>query len=176
MFNNKNRAFYNAASVMGIGKISEDKSIEYLETRFQNYGINISRVVAEYLLKVVDNIPYYIQFVAYEIWQSAILNEKTEISTIDVDEAVGNIVQLKSDYYWELINKQTAYRKKVLYAISHELTGLFSRHATLSYNLGAVSSTQKAVDVFIEDGMVERINNHYELSDPIFKCFINNNL
>ena len=33
-----------------------------------------------------------------------------------------------------------------------------------------------SIDVFIEHGIVERINNHYELSDPIFKCFINKNL
>jgi len=56
------------------------------------------------------------------------------------------------------------------------LTGLFSRQATLSYNLGAVSNTQKALDVFIEDGIVEQTNNHYEFSDPIFKYFISSNL
>ena len=157
-------------------KILANKIREFRIQFYKKYRVKILRAFAEYLLKVVNIIPFYIQFVTYEIWQPAILNEKTEISTFDVDEAVGNIIQLKSDYYWELINKQTAYRKKVLYTISNHLTELFSRQATLCYNLGAVSSTQKALDVFIEDGIVERTNNHYEFSDPIFKYFISSNL
>ena len=50
---------------------------------------------------------------------------------------------------------------------------MFSKETTFKYDLGSVSSTQKALDVFIEDGLVEKIDKHDVLSDPLFKQFIN---
>jgi len=176
MFNNKNRAFYNAAAVMGIDKIKETESIEYLISRFKSSEISISHQTAKHLLLTVANVPYYIQFIAYEIWQSIMLSHRDKVTLNDIDQAVENILQLKADYYWELTNKQTAYRKKVLYALGQSVTELFSKQTADNYNLGAVSSTQKALEAFIEDGIVERIEGKYEFSDPFYSTFINRNL
>lgn len=176
MFNNKNRAFYNSASVMSIGKISESKSVEYLKARFSISGITIDDEITMTILYTAGNIPYYIQFIAYEIWQSAVLENKKEILQSDVSGAVENILMLKSDYYWELIVKQTTYRKKVFNAIAHNERELLSGETAQKYNLGAVSTTQKALESFIDDGLVERNNTQYEFSDPFFKMFVLKNI
>lgn len=176
MFNNKNRAFYNSASVMSIGKISETKSVEYLKARFSISGITIDDEITMTILYTAGNIPYYIQFIAYEIWQSAVLENKKEILQSDVSGAVENILMLKSDYYWELIVKQTTYRKKVFNAIAHNERELLSGETAQKYNLGAVSTTQKALESFIDDGLVERNNTQYEFSDPFFKMFVLKNI
>ncbi len=176
MFNNKNRAFYNAAAVMGIDKIDEKKSIDYLTSGFASSEIELESATAKCLLTTVANIPYYIQFIAYEIWQTAVLSGRDKITLEDIDVAVESILNLKSDYYWELTNKQTAYRKKVLFALSQSVTELFSKRTTDKYNLGAVSSTQKALEAFIDDGIIERSEGRYEFSDPFFRTFIDRNL
>ncbi len=173
MFNNKNRAFYNAAMVMGLDKIDQSKSVDYLKSRFAASDINIDNNNADYLLSTVDNIPYYIQFIAHEIWQSLILTDRNTLIKDDIDKAVENVLKLKSDYYWELTNRQTAYRKKILSALSHNVKELFSKQTSTKYNLGAVSTTQKALEVFIEDGIIERSSGKYEFSDPIYKLFVN---
>lgn len=172
MFNNKNRAFYNAAVVMSIDTIKENKSIEYLIKRFKLSGIEIDIDTSKYLLDKVANIPYYIQFMAYEIWQDIILSDEKRVTIEHINNAVERILSLKSDYYWELTNKQTSYRKKVLHAISQLGSELFSKQTSRTFDLGAVSSTQKAVEVFIEDGIIERNKNQYKFSDPIYKIFI----
>jgi AAA+ ATPase superfamily predicted ATPase len=176
MFNNKNRAFYNSASVMSIGKISETRSIEYLKARFSLSGIAINDEIATTILVTAGNVPYYIQFIAYEIWQSAVLDNRSEIVSGDVLGAVENILMLKSDYYWELINKQTPYRKKVFNAIAHTERELLSGQAAQKYNLGAASTTQKALESFVDDGLVERNNTQYEFSDPFFRMFVLKNI
>lgn len=176
MFNNKNKAFYNSVSVMSIGKISETRSIEYLKARFSRSGITIEDEIAMSILVTAGNVPYYIQFIAYEIWQSAILDNRTDIVSGDVLGAVENILMLKSDYYWELINQQTPYRKKVFIAIAHAEQELLSGEAAQKYNLGAVSTTQKALESFINDGLVERDKTQYEFSDPFFRMFVLKNI
>ncbi len=158
---------------MGIDKINEDKSVNYLMTRFKSSDIFIDQKTALHILHTVANIPYYIQFIAYEIWQSIIIADRNKVTINDIDEAIESILMLKSDYYWELTNKQTAYRKKVLYAISSSAVEIFSKQTALKYNLGAASSTQKALEVTIENGIIEHTRGKYEFSDPIYSIFIN---
>jgi len=172
MFNNKNRAFYNAASVMGLETIDESESKDYLVSRFNMSAMEIGIETSSYLLKRVENIPYYIQFIAFEIWQTAMITKTGEITNTHVDEAVENILNLKSDYYWELTNRQTGNRKKVLFALSCGVKELFSKQTAKEYYLGAVSSTQKAIEVLINEGIIERKNSNFFFSDPIYKEFI----
>jgi AAA+ ATPase superfamily predicted ATPase len=177
MFNNKNRAFYNAAMLMNIETIDTGDSVAYLQSRFKYSGILMPEQVAFYMIDKVNNIPYYIQFVAAEIWQQLVLIDATKkVSIENVDTAISKIVDIKSDYYWELTQKHTNYRKKVLYALSLSVEEIFSKSITAKFNLGAVSTTQKALDSFISDGIIERINKNYEFSDPIYKMFLQQHL
>ena len=66
--------------------------------------------------------------------------------------------------------------KKVFNAIAHNERELLSGEAAQKYNLGAVSTTQKALESFIDDGLVERNNTQYEFSDPFFKMFVLKNI
>ncbi|MBK5246934.1 MAG: hypothetical protein JJE49_06700 [Peptostreptococcaceae bacterium] len=100
------------------------------------------------------------------------MNDEKIITVEHVNQAIERVLKLKSDYYWELTNKQTSYRKKLLYTLSQSVTELFSSQTTKNYDLGAASSTQKALDVFIDDGIIEQNQNKYEFSDPIYKVFV----
>jgi len=176
MFNNKNRAFYNASMIMTINKIKEEKSIDFLVERFQNSGVSLTNDIAKYILQKVENIPYYIQFIAYEIWQFMIVNNQKTITNDIVNDAFDRVLDIKNDYYWELTNKQTNYRKKVLKALASSSKEIFSHKVSQEFSLGATSSTQKAIDVFINDGIIEKSETNYEFSDPIFKEFIINKI
>ncbi len=171
MFSNKNRAFYNSAMLMNLNVINKEDSVLYLEKKFFSDKIKITKDVANYLVERVNSIPYYIQFVASEIWQE-VINKKKIVKKERVDLAINSIIDLKSDYYWELITKQTNYRKKVLHALSCSNSGIFSKETTIKFNLGANSTTQKAIASFIEDGIIEQFNNKLVFSDPIFKEFL----
>ncbi len=175
MFSNKNRAFYNSAMLLNLDTINKKYSVRYLRKQFSKDDIVIPTDVAEYLISSINSIPYYIQFIAAEIWQQ-VINKKVEITIQHIDNAIETIVELKSDYYWELINKQTNYRKKVLIALCHSSTGLFSKEVTKKFNLGANSTTQKAISSFITEGIIEHFNDNYEFSDPIFRLFLIKNL
>lgn len=171
MFLNKNKAFYNSAMLMNLGIIDNEHSINYLQKQFSKDKLKITPEVAQYIIESINSIPYYIQFVAAEIWQQ-VINKNEEITKIHVDNAIQTIIELKSDYYWELTSKQTNYRKNVLFALCKSSTGIFSKEITEKFNLGANSTTQKAIQSFIEDGIIEQFNNSYEFSDPIYKQFL----
>ncbi|MCD6347196.1 MAG: ATP-binding protein [Bacteroidales bacterium] len=171
MFNNKNRAFYNAAMLMNIDIIDQPESVDYLMTHFGNDGIETTRETANYIVEKAFGIPYYIQFIAAEIWQSVINDGKVVTKEI-VDESLKQIILLKSDYYWELTGKQTNYRKKVLKALCDIQDTIFSQAISKKHNLRSASSTQKALESLLEQGVIEKINKNYLFTDPLYRLFI----
>ncbi len=173
MFNNKNRAFYNAASLMHLKPIPIDESKKYLIERFKTGGIKINELIAGQIIENAGNIPYYIQFLAAEIWQKS-FNKIENISVQNIKNAVQTVINIKSDYYWELFQKHTALQKSLLIALCDEPKQIYSKEVQQKYNIGPSSSIQKAMEKLIDEGIIESHQKSFVFSDPFFKKFIIN--
>jgi uncharacterized protein len=171
MFNNKGRAFYNAAMLMQIESLPEIDTIEFLRSRYSTSGIKIDKDVSLYLIEQAGNIPYYIQLLAAEVWQYVVSShQEVEIEVISL--CAENIVDLKSDYYFELYDRQTAYQKKLLKSLLISGKNVFSADYTRRFRLSATSTTQKALIGLVESGIVEKVEGIYFIADPFFKRFL----
>ena len=171
MFNNKGRAFYNAAMLMQIGPLPQEETIDFLISRFASSGIQIGQPLSLLIIEQAGNIPYYIQLLAAEIWQY-VINSTQKIDKELVIKCAEKIVDLKSDYYYELYDKQSSYQKKLLKALVISGENLFSSGYTKQFRLTAASTTQKALAGLIESGIVEKTEGRYFIADPFFKRFI----
>jgi hypothetical protein len=171
MFNNKGRAFYNAAMLMQIETLPKDDTIEFLKNRFSSSGILIDETVSLYLIEQAGNIPYYIQLLASEVWQYMVSSQR-EVNIEVVALCAERIVDLKNDYYFELYGRQSANQKKLLKSLLISGENLFSADYARRFRLSATSTTQKALLGLVENGVVEKVDGHYFISDPFFKRFL----
>ncbi len=171
MFNDKKKAFYNAASQMTIGPLPRQETISFLQKKFAGSGISINEATAKYLIAVAADIPHYIQLLAAEIWQYMITFQ-TIVTHDIVDECVKRILVLKNDYYMELYDRQSASRKQLLRALTIGGKIIFSTDYIKTHRLPAASTLQRAVKELIKDGIIEKINNEYFIADPFFKLFV----
>lgn len=171
MFNNKNRPFYNSAYAMNLGKLPEAETIQFIIERFRSTKLIINEEVAALIIEKANNIPYYIQFLASEVWQYAIGNYK-KIQKEFVEFCFERIIELKSDYYYELYDKLSLYQKKLIYALARENQNIFSAEYAKKYRLSVPSTTQKALKSLIEQGIIEKEENSYLFDDPFFREFI----
>ncbi len=171
MFTNKNRPFYNFASVMCIKKLPNDETKIFLKKSFFNSGIAIDTATTNYLIEQAGAIPYYIQFLASEVWQYTVGSTKTASSDV-VDFCTDKILEIKSDYYLELFDRQTAYQKKLLRSLAQDGNSIFSSDYRRRFRLSVPSTTQKAVAGLISAGIIEKIQNTHVYSDPFFKRFV----
>jgi AAA+ ATPase superfamily predicted ATPase len=171
MFNDKKRAFYNSALQMRIGPLPEQDSIKFLQTKFSASNISLNKETSEYLIQVAANIPHYIQLLASEVWQKAISNIAFVTKEL-IDECARNIIFHKSDYYMELYDRQSQSRKQLLAALTVEGKNLFSSAYIKKYRLPAAATLQRALKELINDGIVEKTDNCYYISDPFFRRFV----
>lgn len=171
MFNNKGRAFYNAAMMMQIESLPKNETIEFLKSRFSLSGIRIDETVSNYLIEQAGNIPYYIQLLAAEVWQYVISSQQ-EVNIEIVGYCSERIVDLKNDYYFELYGKQSAYQKKLLKSLVISGENVFSADYTRRFRLSATSTTQKALHGLVESSVIEKVEGNYFIADPFFKRFL----
>jgi AAA+ ATPase superfamily predicted ATPase len=170
-FNDKKRAFYNAASQMTIGRLPENDTIAYLQENFAASAIQISEETARYIISVTFGIPHYIQLLAAEIWQYAI-NTHTIVTKEIVDKSTQYLLILKNDYYMELFDRQSQSRKQLLQALTVSGKGIFSSAYIKTHFLPGAATLQRAVKGLIMDGTIEKINDEYFIADPFFKLFL----
>ena len=171
MFNNKGRAFYNAAMIMQLDSLPKYETVEFLKSRFLVSGIRIEDKVSNYIIEQAGNIPYYIQLLAAEVWQFTISSQQ-EVNIEIVAYCSERIVDLKNDYYFELYGKQSAYQKKLLKSLVISGENVFSADYTRRFRLSATSTTQKALHGLVESSVVEKVEGNYFISDPFFKRFL----
>ncbi len=105
------------------------------------------------------------------MWQY-IIASSLKITTEVMVTCAEKILDLKSDYYFELYDKQSVYQKKLLKALVVSGENIFSLQYAKQFRLSAISTTQKALASLIESGIAEKVEGRYFISDPFFKRYI----
>jgi hypothetical protein len=173
MFNNKNRAFYNSASHIQLSTLPHEDTVTFLQEKMGNSGIKIDQPTALFIIEQTGDIPYYIQLLAAEIWQYMI-NSETFVTKDIVLLCTKRIVELKQDYYFELFDRQSVMQKQLLKALSQSGESVFSAEYAKRFRLSTTSTTQKAILVLMDSGIIDKTDNTYFISDPFFKRFLLN--
>ncbi|MDR1199996.1 MAG: ATP-binding protein [Prevotellaceae bacterium] len=171
LFNNNKRAFYNAALPMSISYLPEDETIEYLQRGFAGSSIRLDAEIARHIISITSMIPHYIQQLAAEIWQYAV-NSRDLVTKKIVDECSMHLLAHKSDYYMELFDRQSQSRKQLLQALTKSGKNIFSISYIKAFHLPSAATLQRAAQGLVRDGIIDKINDEYFISDPFFKLFV----
>ena len=171
MFMAKNRPFYNSAMVMQLSVLPEPDTCRFLQEKFAASGIVIDETMCRYLISRADNIPYYIQLLAAEVWQY-MTPDLHDVTKDIVDECFARVIELKHDYYFELFDRFSPAQKRLLQSIARSGENVFSSEYIANNRLVGASSIQKSLAVLVEAGLVERVDSSYFISDPFFRRFL----
>jgi len=156
---------------MNLQVIDEEESKEYLIARFAKSDIEIDDEIATYIILRAGNIPYYIQMLAAEVWQAVIDGDKKINETI-INEAVYSNVEQKSDYYIELFDKLSSYQKKVLRSLCISGENIYSQSYAFKHRLSSTSSTQRAISSMMNEGIIDKSQDVFYITDPFFKLYL----
>lgn len=69
MFSSKARALYKSSKLINLQKIDAEKMQEFVISRFQTSNFHITDSMAEQIITITQNVPYYVQYLAAQVWQ-----------------------------------------------------------------------------------------------------------
>lgn len=171
MFSSRDRAFYGFGKMIRIDKIPREEMVRYIIDRMKTTGIICRQELAGEIVSLSDNIPYFVQFLASEAWKEAYLNHGA-LGPEQIDRAIEHLLDNQQDHFHQVIDTLTTYQKKVLQALSKEQQLIYSNDFMKTHDLGAVSSTQRAVDKLILSGIIEKEQESISFSNPFFLKFL----
>ena len=172
LFNDRGRAFYNAASQMSIGPLPRAETVAFLMEKFAADGMEVDATVVEEIIKIAGDIPHYIQLLAAETWQR-LAGSGGKVTAEIVSEAADVVLGLKSDYYAELFDRQSNSKKELLLALAARGgKNIFSAQYRRVNALPGAPTLQRAVAGLVAGGIIEKNKDGYFIADPFFKRFL----
>jgi len=174
MFGDATRPFYNSASVMPLAKPPLDESREFLLTRFRDAGIELGDVHLANILRISQNIPYYLQELASGIFERVFQDRRSGVNDDDVTAAVDDIVARNSELYDVRIGTFSTAKYRLVRALAEEPTGTFDEAYRTRHGLSVTSTVHTALKELVGAGVVtdDRESKAYLLSDPFLGYYL----
>jgi len=171
IFSRPGRAMYQFGKIMKLGKIPHEMMEEFIINRFAQTDVQISLELAREMVTRAGNIPNYVQYLAAELWQLALQSKhKPDINMLD--KAVGGMLINLSDYFQQIMDSLSIHQKKVLVALSKDNVKVFSQEYHRTHHLGAISTTQRAVQKLVAEQLISPSDTGYEFGDPLFLLYL----
>jgi len=170
MFNSKNKALYKSGKLYSLGKIEISIMKEFLINRFKETSVTISDEVFDNLLLLTNNIPYYNQFLAAQLWDVCREFNHSEQDLLNL--ALQRVLENQNDYYVTLYENLTLYQRRVLEATIRDNKNIFSKEYSVTHKLSTTSSTQRAIEALVGYGIIEKEDKSYQFSDPFFSKWL----
>lgn len=172
MFCDRARPFYNSALPMPLGKPPEDDSREFVRSRFADAGIHVGAEEAESVLRISDNIPYYLQAVSSFVFERVTLAGREAVAATDIEQAADDLVALNANYFSTLMRGLSDSQNALVLALAEEPTREFDEGYRLRHGLPASSTVHSALKELLKDGIVEDGDGVYRVGDPMFVRFV----
>lgn len=168
MFTSHARPFYQSASMLSLKPINESVYTNFIIKHFTRYGKSISTDAVSYLYNMVEGTTWYIQKLCNEIFAYA--EENMECTTADVDYALENILEEKTDTYQDTMARLTLKQRQLLIALSKERNNAQPTSAAFikKYKLSTASSIQRSLTSLLDKDIISSESGKYYIYDYFF--------
>jgi uncharacterized protein len=167
LFNNPSMPFYRFGDLVMLEKIPAEFWPFFISDWFSRSGKNFPDTLAAKIPGLLENHPYYIQYLAHEIWN----NTEKEVTEELVEMAITNLMdqnnflfQMQTD---NLPNTQVAFLK----ALSDGVTSFTSIETLKKFDLGSVSNIRRIRDALIQKEIIDIFPGKHEFLDPLYKLW-----
>jgi len=168
IFNQKKRPFFQSAIMYPLSALPHDELTAFLVSRFKSGGKKCSEKIAESISDRVADYPYYVQALAYNVYE---VSGKV-LTTRDI--ALGYEKLLASERYgYEAITQGlSASQITLLRALSVErISKILSAEFMARHKLtaGGIQYAQKKLE---ELDLIEKRNDVWQIVDPVFAAWL----
>ena len=135
-----------------------------------SFILRFLRDLAEHIIDLVDNHPYYVQHYSHVIWD---ISEK-KVNKENLERALNYTLSRESAVFLEIWDRLRLNQKKTLVALAlkDKNEGIFSQAILKHFSLPPVSSLQKSLKALYNQELIEKADGDYRIVDLFFKLWI----
>ena len=171
LFESKENPLYHIGKSLNLGLIEKSHYTRYILKHFRIVNAKFNKQAAEKIFYNANGIPYYIQMLAHEIYNLALLNDDGAPDEI-IELAQQNILTNKGEEFLLLYENLNLSQKITLeIIIQNGGKGLFKKDV-IAHTSIAASSLKKALDTLIKKGVLTKTGTVYIFQDAFFERWL----
>lgn len=172
IFENRNNPFYKFGRQMILKEIEYSKMKEFIIERFSSQNIDAKKM-AEEILKITGNHPYYTQQLCSEIF---IISDKEIIKEEMLEKAIRNILSNHNSDYQKWWNGLDNTERKILIGFCKGNKNPTSAEFLKNQDIKSASTAGSAIKRLQEKGiLIAKNGDTYSIEDPFWQRWIISN-
>ncbi len=168
IFNNKNRPFYQSAIMFPLGPFPHDEIVAFLIKGFDRGGKKCPKSVAEKISERVRQYPYYVQALAYHIFEIS----GTLIAGDDIETGFDNMLASESYSYEAVVQGLTGPQIGLLKALAADPASKILSTEYMERHRLSVGGVEYARTKLEHLDVIENHNNVWQVVDPVFSRWL----
>ena len=172
MFASKSRPFYHSAQKFLLLRPPEDESAAFLMDRFSSVSMKLSRSLAEKMVRMVDNVPYYLQALGSWTFNAVRSRDATDVADVDIEEGFESLYAAERILLEDVFRAHPETQRLLMRALAVEPACRFDEAYRVRHGLKSTSTVNTALRRLIADSTVEKSNVGYRLGDPLLAHFL----
>lgn len=167
MFASKARPFYNSAQKFLLLRPPADESAAFLVDRFASSSIGLDRQLAEKMVRMVDNVPYYLQALGSWTFNSVRGRDATKVFDEDVNDGFESLYAAERILLEDAFRSRPESQRLLMRAIALEPASRFDEAYRERHELKSTSTVNTALRRLMADSTIENTDSGYRLGDPL---------
>lgn len=174
MVSKKSRAFFGMGPVTHLEKIPSEYFEKYLAENFARGGFTCSKEILRSIVNSAGGIPYYIQYLAHELWDLQAGEKK--IADADVERAVTMIAKRNTPVYQNLWENLPQTQKRLLQGLAaNPGAAIFSGTFMTRFQLRSSALVKKSLSLLISKDIIEKEAAGYIFTDHWMGVWVRQN-
>ena len=167
MFASPSRPFYNSAQKFMLSRPPVEESRRFVVERFRSVGISISEPLAEKVVTLAGNVPYYVQAVSSWVYGTVAGGRSKTVRSADVDEAFHSFYATETILMESVFASRPESQRLLMRALAKEPSARFDETYRDRHSLPSTSTVNTALRRLVKESIVESQNGVYTLADPL---------
>ncbi|MCL2650415.1 MAG: ATP-binding protein [Candidatus Azobacteroides sp.] len=165
IFNSSLKPFYRFGQIMFLTKIAETEWVNFIVKSFETTGKSISETLALELVQMVDSHSWYVQQLAYFVWNLTENKANTDI----LQQAIEQVIDANLPLYQNECDALTASQLNLLVAAANNERNLTAVETMNKYSMGTPQNVSKNKNVLQNRDIIEKTKDGFAFLDPVFK-------
>ena len=173
LFEKKSLPFYKFGDAIYLPKIGTSDWVDYICSRFEATGKQISKDLAERICQIVDNHSSYVQQLAWLVW----IHTDRKATEQDFEAAYQDIIDQNTPLFEKQTESLTTYQMNFLRAIINGVHSEFTTQAIIhKYQLGSSANVSIVKRALVKKELIEIEKRRVVIPDPVMKVWLKKEL
>ncbi len=171
MFNNPSRPFYRSCQLIDFPKFGPEFT-QWIIQRFKSVGIKCAAEPIDYLRRLVDDTPNYVQMACFHL----VAHEIKNIDPAAIDQALRKITAQNSYPYQTILNSLSPIQQRVLRLAACEEKSIYTKEILAKYEIKTGAHVSQAIKSLVSKQILDESTGRGVVifDDPLFKIWLRN--